>query len=444
MEKVSLPTRTVSRGLVVVIPLAVVVVVAMLGWIAAAVYYDLASRYYMQDFRTVVITGRPIREFREGELEAEYTLFEEGGRKHALVHKAVAAFEEMDPWHPEMRYIFARALWREYNGGVGTLGKTPGGFVHDQLPGQVLNWLRQAIRCEPTNRFYRATLIGVLKRVGGAEAKAEIGRLLSFYPPQNAHGQIRTAEMLVEAGAPKPRILAHYRRALELVSAEITSGLLDVTRTGPKKRTLVARAVDGMLKDVGSYETWASQLPDYPETHWVVAGELNNLGKKAEANKELARVVDAVNRRLDVQSHVPMRQLVIGMLCPFVRPDYTNGFLVNREIGYAAAVHKANGRPDEAMRMYRIQIARRPTNISGRLALGEMLLERARTLRLQARDHRDRGETQKAGEIDAKAEAVYDEVDEQVSAILAQRPRDEAALALRERIPKRVPGTPTP
>ncbi|KPL04945.1 MAG: hypothetical protein AMK75_00165 [Planctomycetes bacterium SM23_65] len=435
----------------VVIPAAVVAVAVMLGWVATVVYYDLANRYYMRDFRTVVITGQPIREYREGEVEAEYTLFEEGGRKHALVHRAVQGFEKMDRWHPEMRYVFARALWREYNGPAGRLGKTPGGFVQKDLPKQVIDWLRQAIAAEPTNCFYRATLIGVLKRVGAPESQTEISRLLSFYPPQNAYGQIRTAEMLLEGGAPKSRMLAHYRRALELVSTEFTSGLLDTSGTEPGRETfpplgplLVQRAVDGMLKDVGGYESWASQLPDYPEVHWMVGGYLSVRGMKAESGKELVRVVDAVNRRLDVQRRVSLPQLLTEMFCPLVRPDWTHRFLLNREIGYAAAVQRANRRPEEAMTLYRIQISRRPTDIPARLALTEMLLERARVLKLQARDHRDRGETQKAGEVDAKAEAMYDEADEQVSAILAQKPRDENALKLREGMPKRVPQPLTP
>ena len=436
MERIGLPSRTVGKEGVVVIPVAVAVVAVMLAWVTTVVYYDLAGRYYMRDFRTVVITDIPfIRKFREGEVEARYTLFEEGGRKRALAPLAVKAFEQMDRWHPEMRYIYARALWREYR--EGTSKKTPGGFVREDIPGPVINWLREAIRCEPTNRFYRATLAGVLNRVGGPEAKAEIGRLLSFYPPGNAHGQIRTAEMLVElagGGAPKGRIRTHYCRALELVSTEITSGLLKVTRTGPKKGTLVELAVGGLLRDVGSYESWASQIPDYPETHWVVARQLSRLGKKAEADKELARVVDAVNRRLDVQSGVSMRQLVAEMFCPFVRPDWTDRFLMNREIGYAAAVQRANRRPDEAMTLYRVQISRRPTNIVARRALAETLLARARVLQLQA------------GAIDAKVEAMYDEADEQVSAILAQKPRDEDALELRGQIQRsrggREPPTP--
>ncbi|HUW56966.1 MAG TPA: hypothetical protein VMZ92_10040 [Planctomycetota bacterium] len=450
MEKISLPTRTISRRGLVVVPVALSGIFVMLAWIAVVLNYHLAG-WYMKDFRSVVLTGRNIVELREGEVEAEYTLFEAGGKRHALAPDAVLAFERLDRWHPEMRYLFARALWREYNGRVSAEGITAGAFVQKDLPAQVVTWLHSAVRGEPTNRFYRATLAGVLERTGGVEAKEEVDRLLTFYPPQNSYGQIRTAEMLVERNAPKRVILTHYCRALELVSTEMTSGLLDTSQAeggvtarpalGP---TLVARAVSGMLTHVGTYESWAPAVPDYPETHWLLGRHLAARGMAAEADMEYDKVVTSVTRRLDVQGRVSTVRSVFEMLFPVSRPDYTNRFLMDREIGFAAEVLRAKNRLDEAVALRRTQIARMPREINARVALGEMLLGRAAAMRTEARDLRDRGEVQKAAEADAKADDLCAEVDRQVSEILAQEPRQAAALSLRARIPGRTPVTPTP
>jgi hypothetical protein len=449
MEKISLPTRTVATGTAVVVGLTVLVILLMLGWVGLILYYDVAAPWSMARFRAVVVTGQPIREFRDGEVEREWTLFQEGGRQHALRAFAERAFL-IDTWNPEMRYLYARALWREYNSPADASGRTTGGFLHDELPDHVVAYLRMAAVRDPTNCFYRSTLASVLRTTGtkNPEVKPDIRRLLLYYPSQDTYGLIRTAEMLAAEGKPedKRQVLDDYSRALSFVSTEITSGLVDTTANEPGLTVfpalgprLVSRAVTGMLRDVGSYDLWSPGLPEYPEVRWLVAYELRTRGMNAEADKEYAKVVELVRRRLASEQGVSVLRVVFEILCPLERPNYADRFLMNRELGLAANVLRGTGRPEEATEMLRVQVSRASTNVAARLALGELLLERAALLRTAARDYRDKGETAKAMEAEGKAEQMYKEVDQQVSAILDRQPLLSEALNLRSRIPKRTP-----
>jgi len=452
MEKISLPARTVATGTLVAALVTVLVTVLVLGWVGLILYYDVAAPRTMERFRAVVMTGQSVLEIREGEVGEEWTLFQEGGRQHALRPLAERALT-MDPWNPEMRYLFARALWREYNVPVTSGDRTAGGFRRDELPDYVISYLRMAALRDPTNCFYRSTLAGVLRAIETrkVEVKPEIRRLLVCYPPQDTYALIRAGEMLAEEGADKRLVLADYCRGLSFISTEITSGLVDtsvrepgVTIFPPLAPRLVNRAVTDLLRDIGTYDVWAAGLPDYPEARGMVAGELRTRGLIADAEKEYAKVVESVQRRLLLERGVSALRMTFEVLCPLERPHYTDRFLMNREIGLAAGILRAKGLLEEATEMFRVAVRRTPTNILTRLALGDILLERADALRKTAQDFRGTGDTAKAAETESKARQMYDEVDAQVSAILDREPLLSEALNLRSRIPKPTPGGAAP
>jgi len=463
MERISLPTRTVATRGVVVIPVTLAAILLVLGWMANLVLVttvNIASEYYMSGdrrviraggFRTVVITGRNIQVIKDGEVKTEWTLFVEGGKRRALKPYAEKAYK-MDAWDPEKRYIFARAYWREHNGQFDGDGRSPGGFTRDELSGLALLHLTAAIRRDPANAFYRATLAGVLGSLPSASEHAgDIETLLQFYPPQNAYGQIRTAQMIAERGGDKQRQLKHYARALELVSSDVQAGLVDTRGVEPGVTsfpslgfTLVAQVVGGLVDDNSDYASWAGSVPDHPETHWLVGRELQTRRLIPEADREHAKVVATVQRRLEAQKRVSAGQFLFETLCPLTRPDLTDRFLSTEEIGHAASLLGRAGQFEEAMAMRRTQIARTPTDVNARLALGELLLERAAALTSDARGFRDRDEPEKAREAEEKARKMYEEVDEQAAEILRQKPRLPAALDLRRRLPSRPGETPAP
>jgi hypothetical protein len=442
--------RTVATGTVAAAGVSAALTVLLLGWVGLILYYDVAAPQTFADFRTVVATGQPVRKIQNAEVQAEWTLFQEGGRQHALRPSAERAMG-MDPWAGQMRYLYARALWQEYNLPAGGSGRTPGGFVRDELPGLAITYLRMAILRDPSNCFYRSTLAGVLRatETQNAGAKSEVLRLLLSYPPQDTGGLIWTAETLAAEGGEKGQVRAEYCRGLSFVSTETLSGLMDAMVTGsggptypPLGPRLVSRAVGGLLKDVGPYDDWAGTLPNDPESRWMVAGEFRNRSMNAEADKEYAKVPELVKGRLAVERPHSAFGMLWELLFPPGGPDR---YVTNREILSAVEVLRTTGHPEEATALLEVEISRSPADVAGRLALGDLLLERATALKAAARDFTDKQDAAKAAEADNKAEEMYQEVDQQVSAILDRQPLSNEALALRARIPKRTPeGTTTP
>jgi hypothetical protein len=452
MEQIRLPKRVVATRTTVVVGMTVLATVLVLGWVGLILYRDVAARVNMTDFRTVVATGQPVREFRNAELQVEWTLFQEGGRRRSLRPYAERALG-MDSWDGAMRYVYAQALWREYNLPEGGPGRTPGGLLREELPGLVITYLRIAIVRDPTNCFYRSTLAGVLRTTGAqnAEAKSEVVRLLLRYPPQDTYGLIRTAEMLAAEGGDKGQVRADYCRGLSFVSAEMTSGLVDTSATesaatgfSPLGPRLVSRAVTGLMRDIGPYDDWVGTLPDAPEARWLIAGELRSRGMNVEAEKEYAKVVELVKGRLALQGTQSVFRMVLELLCPLGNAGGADRFVMNREIGTAATILRTMSRPDEAMELLRVEISRAPADIGARLALGGLLMERAAVWKAAARDFTEKRDAAQAAEADNKAEEMYQEADKQASAILDRQPLSSEALALRARIPRRAPEGTTP
>jgi hypothetical protein len=448
MERISLPSRTVATRTIVIVAVVSVVIVLMLAWVAEALYLRAAHTNYMHDFREVVMTRRNLQTYSGDELGSEWTLFQEGGKQHALRSKAEQAFRRMDFWSADMRYVFARGAWREHNA-TGTAERSA--VTADQLQGLADEGLRGAIRNDPMNRFYRQTYAELLIAFKNPALQGEIDRLVALYPPQDAYGEIRAAELLNEVpGVDKRQVRDHYCRALELVSTEYQAGLVDMNAVeagaalpqalGP---AYAERAVDGLLK-TGDYATWGASLGDFPDVHWVVGLILRSRNNNADADKEFQAVVDSCNRRLAEQRKVSKLRSLVEILLPLPRSGHINRFLMNREIGEAASVLRSTNRPDEAIDLYRIQVARMPGNVRARLDLGETLVEQAVALAAKARNYRDAGDVAKSDEANARVKAMYQEVDEQASAVLQQDPLSADALALRARVPGRGGELPTP
>lgn len=390
MEKISLPTRTVAARKAVVIPLAMVVVLLMLGWMFRLCRLGAADSHYSRGFRYVVLTSRTIKQQVEGELVREETLFlDDGVVRHALAPGAKKAFTELDTWNAELPYLYARALWREYSGKIEG-GYTRSGLEKNAIPPEVAMYLQLAMQRDPTNRFYRATYAGVLTQVPNPtpEMRRQIEELLIYYPPRNAYGQIRTADRLlaIYGDVHKTRAIDHYCESLRLVSADLGSGLKlrerrlvtprapegkptppprVILRTiGPLAQTLRDRALETILKTVGvdAYNDWSRRIPDEPEARWLVARhfKLLRLEMQRKANeprttedaaralrayaakckviseREFQNLVRIVNRRIEFQKNISARRWIYDMLVPSASVDFTDRFLKGREIGYAA------------------------------------------------------------------------------------------------------------
>ena len=387
MEKISLPTRTVSKRYAVVLSVTIIVTVLMVLWMADVVYLDTARRYYIRDFRTIVLTQRNIEKREEGERVQTRTLFVEGGFSVQMRPLALKACEKVDTWDPEMPYLYARALWREYvSKGFGP-ELTESGLIRRELRPRILLWLQRAIARDPTNRFYRATLAGVLTHLGKDDPGRgrEIVSLLQIFPPKNAYGQMRTAERLVARDDKlfAEHALARYGRAMQLVSADLQSKMRLTQRKwvldpgpklqnldlGPLAEYLVTRVVDGILRlrSIQDYRTWAGIIGDQPETHWLMANRLAALRDEAvaeaealrrrpgyatqqraaalkakqfddAAQSEYQRVVDLVKEKLAAQDKVSRKQYLYELLWPLGNPDHASRFLFSSEMGYAAKV----------------------------------------------------------------------------------------------------------
>ena len=227
MERISLPTRTVTtRGWVAVTVAAAVILLTVL-WTAHVLVVGFVAPYMFRDFRRVVVTGDDIVRAPRGEPEV-WTLFVEQGRMHSLEPAAQKACFGLDLWNGSMRYLYAQAVWRDYNA-TPTTERAPSGRSREALPGETRALLEGAIRCEPMNLFYRQTLLELdivaSPPVAGPE---ELKLQVEEYAPQDAWGQLRAAECLVKLRDDnKSRILSHYLRSLELVPSVFTSGLLD-------------------------------------------------------------------------------------------------------------------------------------------------------------------------------------------------------------------------
>ena len=516
MEKISLPTRTVSAHRTVVTVVTSVLVLLMLGWTWKVLSPVIAEQVYMKDFRQVLVTGRNVVDISDGQVSSEKTLFERGGLKIPTAGDAMKAFTEYETWDAEMPYLYARALWREYIGPADNLGLTRSRLRKESLPGEVALRLRTAIRRDPSNRFYRATLAGVLSRSAGGhpELETELNDLLALYSPQNAYGQIRTADWLRERKpVDRERVLQHYGRALGLVSADLNSGRIYMKRdfvtppprldmpglpSAPEYRYkasgllwdyLVKRAMEGIIEVAGieNYARWAAVIPDEPQTHWVVARYLAAVRDRARSDASLAdatqrpllnarvdrydraaraeykRLIDLVKHRLDVQAGISTMGYLWSILSP-LSEVHRDRFLLGREIGYAAAVLRDAGDLDGAAELFRKYTAREPSNIAPRMALAKLLVARgltltdeAATLAANAASRRTRATeakgqdrivdaerleaearklTAEAEEVKNRAAPYFEEADEQLSAVLRQKPRLAEALAERARISK--------
>jgi hypothetical protein len=328
MERISLPTRTVARKGAVVIPVTLGMMLLMLLGVWRIVRIDMAQRVHMRDFRRVFRNYQPIPD--RGRM---LTLFARGGLREPQNRNAIYAFNTVDRWEAGMCYLYARALWREYTGPEGEPGYTMSRLEKSTLPGQVTTWLRVACRRDPTNRFYRATLAGVLMRqeqMASARAvaappavTAEIDRLLEVYPPLNAYGQVRTAERLVERRASdRARILAHFGSGVNLASPEVASGLVRFERrlrmpearpdlpgpaprptveieiTSPLGTYLVARALEDIiaLEGLDRYPSWRSVIGPDPESHWLASAYF-----RSQRDLHLKQAEEAFARRRMVE-----------------------------------------------------------------------------------------------------------------------------------------------
>ncbi|HUV39895.1 MAG TPA: hypothetical protein VMY39_09795, partial [Planctomycetota bacterium] len=387
-------------------------------------------------FREIVLTHRNIQKFEEGMLAEERTLFREGGFAKETSRDALRA-QEIDTWNPEMPYLYARGLWREYVSKGAGPGLTEGGLTRSELPIRIAAWLVRAIRLDPTNRFLRATLAGVLTEFEkqNPEYSREIVRLLTVFPPRSAYGQIRTAERLVSRDETFYGELAlrHYGEALDLA---VTDLQMELRRTrfqwvseprpritsvdaGPLAESLVQRTTDGILRlaRLADYAAWSAYLPVRPAGRWLLGNRLVELRDAAAAEadafrrrpgyatqtrdaetragqldaaarKEYQYVLDRVRYLLSAAEAVTPVRRVWDNMCPLVRVDPVERLLLASEIGYAARIldRRARELMTQAERDTTLGQAERN---AGNVQRAKVYLDRAARGTAQARQHFD-------------------------------------------------------
>ncbi len=445
MERISLPVRTVTTRGWVAVPVAAAVILLTLLWMGHALAAGLFAPYLFGDFQAVVLTGEDISRPRASGEPEIWTLFVEAGRMHALEPAAKQALYQLDSWNGEMQYVFAQAVWRDYNAPE-TSGRAPSGRLRDSLPPQVRVLLLSAIRCEPMNAFYRQTLLGLDVKTGAAETRrAELVRAADEWAPQNSWGQLRAADYLIGLGDNRSRALPHYLRALDLMSGDIMAGLTDPL-VKPSEGVpaeglaplVVRRVLDGLFANVGDYDLW-TRSQDFadlsPEVHYLLWRRLRAMNKAEEARKESETVVSAVEERLRVEQGVSTLQAFLEIVNPLMQPNYSKRFLTGFEIAHAAEVLRQSGRPEDAIRLYRTEISRMPGSERARLDLVAALIEAAEALSKKAQESRDNNDKAQADKLELEARARYDEAEKQVVIVQEMNPQSNEAILLRGRLP---------
>jgi tetratricopeptide (TPR) repeat protein len=446
MERISLPRRTVAVRPVFIVLIVAVFVASVLAVAGYASYLDFVRWYDMAGFRQVVLTGSPIVEATEDRVTRVWTLFEEGTERQSLGTWAGAAVQG-DPFSADMRYVFARGLWREHNRLEALKGE--GKQQSERRANDARVFVERAMNLDPCNCFYAMTMVGILnsRRGTGADVddapRHQVAQLLMLYPPQDTFGQILVAEYMLDLGMDKTRIRKHYSRALQLISTEVTSGLVDATRAEPGVATLpalgnlyVSRIVDRLNASFGKYEDWADVVPDRPEAHWLVAGYLDSKGLADEAARERRKLVDSVVARLAKEQTVSAARRVFEIVWPFAKSSYADPdrMLMNREIFDAAIALDRMKQPDESAKMFETLLARDPRFWAARMAYAELCVNRGLDFRRQS----ETADAVLAGELRRRADESFRKADDQLSSVLDWNPRSQEALDLRGRIPKQV------
>jgi hypothetical protein len=469
MERISLPTRTITTRGAIAIPVGAALGVVLLLWAAGVVALWAPRGVWLKEFRQVLYTRTDIVRTMQGKVVSRKSLFGgSGGTVTALEPKALRA-TEADSWDGASRYDYARAWWRRSNEATSEAAREKAEAARRQNEGATdlaeaalkrseaakkrsddcartaLSYMEAAVRCEPMNAFYRQTYAEALASpINAAKSRDDVPKLLAD-APQDAWGQMRAAEILASRSGDPAVVRKHNLRALEIVSSDITSGLRfraeeeDPNNANPSPLgPMIAKRVIGNLLKQGPYRTWGL-APDFaalpPEAHALAAAALSDLAQVKEAEQERDAIVAAVRERLAVQGQVSTRRTLYEILNPFARPDYTKRFLMGREITMAASVLRGKGQADEAFKILRELVKRAPTDASARVDLATALIEQAQALAREAVALRDAKNDAQALDRQTKANALYAEAREQVSALELIDPDSKAVVDLRAKLP---------
>ena len=502
MEKISLSQREIGgRGVLAWVSVGTVGLLMVL-FIMVSVRHSVADWYYMRQFKRLVICpGSGISRRRDGEIIETWSLFTQEGITQSLKPYVKRALV-LDGWDGEKRYLYARARWHQYRElltaqkrkaeGLTEEGleerdrlrllameteRTPDGVPREELPQRTVSLLRRAIHRDPMNRCYRMTLADVIETQDktGTLARA-IDQSRRKYPVHTAYGQIRLAEFLAGSPGSDQDVQRHYREALGLLSTDNSVQFITYARTSTgaiapmtvgeetgnvrtvrKTERVVDYLADRMVKGmsgpggIGNYDKWASIIPDYAESHWLVAEHLSRSMMDSQANKEYEKVVEIARRKLDRRQKRSSLGLFFEIMCPLTRPDIESASVLKAtEIGLAGQALEKLKRPDEALRMFRKQIELTPRDIDPRLAANRLLIDivnktikrlldvvskvkelegqRDRGEKVEKMERRKKDELMEALE---KVDPIGEELNENVAEVLKAKPYTNEALRQR-------------
>ena len=472
MERISLPVRTVSRRPWVAAVAGAVLILIVGLWTADVLFLRLTTSWFAP-WRTVVLMRSNLRSYQHttaGEqLSEDRTLFTEGGVQVSLQPAAYRALLR-NPWDGAMRYVYARGFWRDV-----TTWKRPtdapappkgretvSGLLRSEQIGGAVNFLQSAVRCEPMNAFYRQTLAEVLMAADPLADRSVPRRLIQNAPPRSSWGEKRTAELLgvfVEPKEPARDIREHYVRALDLVPADLASGI-PLILPGPSgdapPRPLGPAVVDcvttALVRNFGRYSTgmWRDAT-DFkslsPQVHALIAACLAEKGNPDSNTPEKGDPESAkLEQRLVVQSAEDIYKresgfgtlrLLVEILDPFVRCDPARRFLAPEDLLLAASVRRTQNQFDAAIDLCRKAVGRYPGRVAVHVDLAAALIDRYFDLTDQAARLSDAHNAAQADTITAQARVLRSEAERELSIALGIDPKSSDALAVRGRLTSR-------